>query len=232
VAKVADQHGNAKEEEIARGVEWVITQGVDIISISLGCVKYHEGLYNAIQRAISLGKIVVCAAGNAGSYDQFNIRFPATIPGVIRVGSVNAHGRASAFTSIGGAHIDAAGPGESILSTWITPVPLPQPGEQTWSAPFLAGTQPNDWYRRTDGTSMAAPSIAGVIAWLLAYDRSLEVKSQKRPRRLRNAHCVKDLLGRLCFNPSGDLGAGRGTLNLKNILGLPDQFDYFLDQIC
>jgi major intracellular serine protease len=204
---------------------------VDIISMSLGGFKYHEGLHNAIQKAINSGIIVVCAAGNAGSNHQFNIRFPAIIPGVICVGSVNAHGRASAFTSIGGAHIDAAGPGEDILSTWIIPMPTSPPSGQT-TLPGIAGAKPECWYQYASGTSMAAPFIAGVIAWLLAYDHSLEIKSKKRPRRLTNAHCVKDLLGRLCFNPSGDVGAGRGTLNLKNILKRPGQFDYLLKQIC
>jgi subtilisin len=230
VAKVADRHSYVNAEDVAKGVKWAIKKDVDIISLSLGGFKYHHGLYTAIQKAIKKGIIVVCAAGNAGSVNQFNVRFPATIPGVIRVGSVNSSGRASPFTSVGGAHIDAAGPGEDILSTWIK--------RKTEDLAFFSvrsGTVRSKYqgyansYIFSSGTSTATPFIAGIIAWLLAYDRSRETI---RPRRLMNSHCVKDLLARLCFNPSGDIGAGRGMLNLQNILELPEQFDYLLSRIC
>jgi subtilisin family serine protease len=142
------------------------------------------------------------AAGNAGSLRRHNMGFPATMGSVIRVGSIGHTGASLNSSSIGGSHIDVAAFGEHVLSTW----PIADPYQET------------ELYRSLSGTSMATSLVTGVCALLLAYDRS-------RIRRIVDAHCMKDLLGKLTHNPTMDPSKGRGTIDLEYILDVPELFD-------
>ncbi len=69
-------------------------------------------------KASGEGILVICAAGNAGGWNRFNITFPATFEGCIRVAGVNSFGRISEYSSVGGPEIDVAALGEGVRSTW------------------------------------------------------------------------------------------------------------------
>lgn len=144
VVKVIGDDGTGTETATADGIDFCREQHCDIISLSLaGGVS---SLINAaIDRATAAGILLVCAVGNAGRLAAKNtITWPARRPDVLAVGSYNKDGNLSKF-SASGAEISFVFPGENILSCWV-----------------------GNTYRRSSGTSMAAPFCAGLLALLTA----------------------------------------------------------------
>ena len=129
-----------------------------VINMSLsGGGACPSSLQTAINGAVARGTVVVVAAGNNNS-NAANYA-PANCDKVITVASVNRSG-ARAWYSNYGAKVEIAAPGgdtsgnraNGVLSTLNDGVS--QPG--------------NDSYAYYQGTSMAAPHVAGVVALMLA----------------------------------------------------------------
>lgn len=103
---------------------------------------------DAIQRYIDAGGIFIAAAGNnAIDNDLPNARsYPASynIPGVISVAATDSNDGLANFSNFGVSTVDIAAPGVNILST------LP--------------TEAGGPYGLLSGTSMASPTVAGVVA--------------------------------------------------------------------
>jgi len=125
------------------GIIYAAENGADIISNSWGGPGYSEVGKEAIEYAIGLGSIVVCAAGN----DNMEVTrdYPSTFPGSISVSALNPDDTRASFTNYG-ASLDIAAPGVSVLST-IT----------------------NNNYASWNGTSMATPMVAGLFGLLKSY---------------------------------------------------------------
>ena len=127
----------ASSIDIGDGVLYAISQGADVINLSLGQYEYDPYMEAAIKKAEAKNIVVVSAAGNDG---RNKLLFPASMKSVIAVGSVGTLGRASTFSNYGrGLNIMA--PGEGVYSTMV-----------------------GNKYGYLDGTSMATPIVSGVIA--------------------------------------------------------------------
>jgi subtilisin family serine protease len=145
-AKVLNATGAGQSDWVAAGIDWAAAAGADILSLSFGAPERDPAIAAAVDRAAAQGKIVICAAGNAGLPNS--VSFPARMPNVVAVGAVNRDGQAAHYSSAG-KEVDICAPGEDILST------------------YLGGA-----YARLSGTSMAAPFVSGVVALLLARERA------------------------------------------------------------
>lgn len=147
VAKVISNDGTGTEEGTAKGIEFCRKQSCDIISLSLSGA-YSRAIDTEIAAAVKAGILVICAAGNSGAQTSGNsVTWPAKSPRVLAIGSYNADGNISKFSSHG-PEVVFAFPGENILSCWL-----------------------HNTYRRSSGTSMAAPFCSGLLALLLSYNR-------------------------------------------------------------
>ena len=92
----ASENGGISEDNIARGIEWIIENreryNIRVLNISLGgdedvaCSK--SIIDQAAEEAIKQGIVVVAAAGNSGSDGKHSIP-PANSPSVITVGGYN-----------------------------------------------------------------------------------------------------------------------------------------------
>lgn len=111
--------------------------GTDDEALEPGAPKPHS---EAVAFARERGCILVAASGNSGDARTY---WPAADPDVIAVGSVDANGQASSFSTTGD-HVAIAAPGERIKTAGIS------------------------GYQRATGTSFAAPFAAATAALLLA----------------------------------------------------------------
>jgi serine protease AprX len=158
-----------EEDNWIAAIEWADSLGVDVTSTSLGYLVYDapyggytwenlDGNTTMITRAadmaVAKGIIVVNSAGNNGFNGTHNtLNAPADGDSVLTVGSVNADGTRSGFSSVG--------PTTSSPPRIKPDVMALGAGVKTASA-----TDPSA-YIFPQGTSHACPLVAGVVALLL-----------------------------------------------------------------
>jgi len=134
----ASENGGISEENIARGIEWIIENreqyNIRVLNISLGgdedvpCSK--SIIDQAAEEAIKQGIVVVAAAGNSGNDGQHSIP-PANSPSVITVGGYNDNnqlgvGEHSLYHSNFGATADGSIKPEIIApAMWVAAPILP-----------------------------------------------------------------------------------------------------------
>jgi subtilisin family serine protease len=144
IGKVVANNGACYDQAVINGVNWAITQGADIISMSIGTPVSSVLLHNTIIAA-SQKACIVCAAGNNGLVlDAIN--YPARYPETIGVGAIDRNKRLAGYSSRGD-RVDIVAPGDKIVSCW-----------------------PPNGMAMLSGTSMACPFVAGIVA-LMAADR-------------------------------------------------------------
>jgi hypothetical protein len=136
--RVLNSDGTGFTFDVAEGVRHAVAAGADVVNLSLGSTADSELLREVLAQAAE--KVtVVASAGNDGTTRP---RYPAAYEDVLSVASVDAADERSTFSNYG--WVDVAAPGEDVASTY------PQDGFAAW-----------------DGTSMAAPLVAGQAALLV-----------------------------------------------------------------
>jgi subtilisin family serine protease len=142
--------GVGGQPDIDAGIKVACDLGGDVLNLSFGTpatsVDPHAPPPHAAVAAYAArrGAVLVAAAGNSGRREAY---YPAALPDVIAVGSVDGDGRRSRFSTYG-AHLALAAPGERIVSV------------------------DRRGYRASSGTSFAAPFVAGAAALLVARARA------------------------------------------------------------
>jgi hypothetical protein len=134
--------GKAYLSDIFAGIDWSISNDMDIINMSLGTQVGSPAFRTILDRAYEKGVLFVAAAGNDGTGSGDTIDFPARYDSVIGVGAIDQQNILASFSSTGPS-LEVVAPGVDILST------------------FLDGS-----YARLSGTSMAAPFVTGYLALL------------------------------------------------------------------
>lgn len=139
--KSLDSKGEGTTSSILAGIDWAITQNVDIINLSLSTSFEDVGMKEIIDKAYQKGILVIAAAGNEGTSDGSadSVQYPARFENVIAVSAVDVNNQRLKTSSTGN-DVEIAAPGELILSTI-----------------------PNG-YKYMSGTSMAAPHVTGLAA--------------------------------------------------------------------
>ncbi|GLY03926.1 S8 family serine peptidase [Actinoplanes sp. NBRC 101535] len=185
--KVLGNSGRGTDRGILAGIDWAVTEGCRVISMSLGAPARLGDTYSKVyeevaRRAQAKGTIIVAAAGNESRRPGVvnPVGHPANCPSIMAVAAVGPDQSVAWFSCSGqnpdGGQVDVAAPGVDVLSS-VAP----------------------DGYRRLSGTSMATPHVAGILALLAEADpgatpAELWVRLQAGAKRLQA--------------PSADVGAG------------------------
>lgn len=143
---------SSSDDQIARAVTWAVDHGADVINMSLtrNTLDWPESWDEAFLHAMEHDVVVVAAAGNRAS-GTVEVGAPATMPGVLTVGGVDANGQASWDASSQGITISVAAPSEQ-----------------------LVGVEPDGGYVSWSGTSGATPIVAGIVALVRAAHPELD----------------------------------------------------------
>lgn len=146
--KVLGDDGSGYYSWIAAGIDWCISNGVEIINMSLGADAESSSMDSAIATAHAEGHFLVSSAGNSGnngdgSCSEDNVTYPARHEDVVAVSSMDSDDDLASYSSVG-PEVELLAPGSRIYSTDV-----------------------GNSYSSKSGTSMAGPFVAGVagLAW-------------------------------------------------------------------
>ncbi|MFK4835972.1 S8 family serine peptidase [Microbacterium sp. ZW T2_14] len=164
-------------DQIAEAIRWSVDNGADVINMSLttNVPDWPESWDDAFLYAFDHDVVIVVAAGNRGS-GTTRVGAPATIPGVLTVGGVDRAGEASVDASTQGITIGVSAPSEE-----------------------LVGVSADSTLVSWDGTSGAAPIVAGIAALVRAAHPELDAANVinriiKTARPAAGAKDVPDVL--------------------------------------
>ena len=167
VRSVSD--GDEYDKDVALGIRYAVDNGAKVINTSFGKAfsPNKEWVYDAIKYAAEKDVLIVNAAGNDGK----NIDVEKTYPNdskdlkteisdnVLTIGAMSANynkNLPAGFSNYGKINVDIFAPGVQIHST-----------------------TPEGEYKKFSGTSMAAPSTAGVAALIRSYYPKLSASQVK-----------------------------------------------------
>ena len=189
IGKVLSNAGSGSDSGILAGMDWAMTNGCKIISMSLGAPtrpgQSHSRIYEDIaKKALANGTLIIAAAGNESRRSNGIINpvgHPANCPSIMAVAAVDRFLKVADFSCAGinpnGGEVNIAGPGVAVVSSYKSP----------------------QNYASLSGTSMATPFVSGVAAQL--WEKNPTASPQQIWDELVNTARPLGL-------PASDVGAG------------------------
>ncbi|RYP79035.1 hypothetical protein DL771_000013 [Monosporascus sp. 5C6A] len=149
--KVFGEDGAGDLSNIIEGLEWAANDatakgriGKSVANMSLGGLRIGNSMNEAAAAAVAAGLFLSVASGNSGL--PAILFTPASEPTVCTVGAAGDTDAETEWSNYG-RPVDVLAPGANITSTWI-----------------------DGGVKVLSGTSMAAPHVAGLAAYLLALE--------------------------------------------------------------
>ncbi len=137
---------------VARGIEYAVDHGADVINLSVGGAHSSDVEQNAVNYAYRKNVSVVAAAGNEQLNLDNNDYVPAGLDHVITVSAMNENGTLASFSNYRQSKLEFTAPGVNIK-----------------------GAKLGGGYCSLSGTSMASPHVAGAYAIVKAVHPNISV---------------------------------------------------------
>jgi subtilisin family serine protease len=173
--QVVDQFGQIQPATEAAAIRYAVTYGARVINLSLGAPRdpgrsddgYSAAEAEAVRFAVSRGVLVVAAAGNTAGAQYAD--WPAALPHVLSVGSVNEQRQVSSFSNHDPTRLDLVAPGEQVIS--LVPISVARSGLSIDAVDAGNGLVGGDG--TVAGTSFAAPHVTAAAALLWSLNPAL-----------------------------------------------------------
>lgn len=198
--KFLDANGSGETSDAIEALQYVIDNDIKISNNSWGCNGcYSQALSDMIQATQSIGHVFIAAAGNGiegVGVDTDEIPFyPGCygLPNLINVAAINNNQLKAGFSNFGFNSVHIGAPGVTVLST-----------------------VPGGEYAYFNGTSMAAPHVAGVVGLVMSRYPDWTWQ-QVRGRVLGTAQVIPSLLGRTVTGGLVSVTASLGDCNGNDV---------------
>lgn len=145
--------GGDTTARVLAGMDWIISQGARVLSMSLGFPGYTADFLDLTRILRERGVLPVFAVGNEGPGTS---RSPGNYQDALSIGAMGSDERVADFSS---SREFSFGPVPDLVAAGVS----------------VLSARPGGGYQEMDGTSMATPHVAGLAALLLSHDPSVTI---------------------------------------------------------
>ncbi|OBY79966.1 peptidase S8 [Paenibacillus sp. KS1] len=193
--KALDARGYGDEDKLGAGILYAVDHGAKIVVMSVGLYRYSKYMEEIVNYAEQKGVLLIAATGNDGKRygEKIAVKYPAAYPTVLAIGGNTRQQRVEPRSN--------TGPEVDLVAPW-----------------HVFTTALGGGYAAEEGTSMAAPQVAGVAA--LLWSQYPELKPYQIRQHLRKT--AKDIEAQ-----GWDQLSGYGMLRADQALLNPVEKDPF-----
>ena len=157
--KFLNSSGSGMTSHALQALQYAIDNGALISNNSWGGGGFSSAMETLLTQAEAANHLFVAAAGNSSTNIDAYPTYPAAYqnPNVVSVASIQSDGSQSGFSNYGTSNVDVAAPGSGIRST-------------------ISG----GGYASFNGTSMASPHVAGIVALMRSLAPTVSTTDIKR----------------------------------------------------